>query len=48
MSDRGSGEPLTAASLVPADPGGDAWLLRVTLGPGCYATVLVEELLRPA
>lgn len=36
-----------AASLVPA-AGADAWLLRVTLGPGCYATVLVEELLRPA
>lgn len=35
-----------AASLVSADA--DAWRLQVTLGPGCYATVLVEELLRDA
>lgn len=35
-----------AATLTSA--GADAWILRVTLGPGCYATVLVEELLQPA
>lgn len=34
-----------AASLESRDA--ETWMLCVTLDPGCYATVLVEELLRP-
>jgi tRNA pseudouridine13 synthase len=35
-----------SASFARSDTDPDAWMLRVTLASGCYATVLVEELLQ--